>query len=181
MNYAGLHTAMLIHCTKKLASRLPGVSPSPLVDDNPLGSWHAHHYTIDHRSCVLFCHDETRFMLFLAGLKKREFQDLGPWIQDVFLNTLLRLGCEPELISKAADLLDGLRFDTRTDRSVLATLNTVKTYDLAALLWQVPNVLDLPPYSVSAQLCQRPIHLKKMRTSECLWPDQAMRELLQTL
>ena len=73
----------------KLATRLPGVSPQPLADDHPLGSWHAHHYTIDHRNCVLFCHDTTRFTLFLAGLMKREFQDLGPWVQDVFLNTLL--------------------------------------------------------------------------------------------
>lgn len=64
MNYAGIQTAMLIHCTKKLASRLPGVSPQPLADDHPLGSWHAHHYTIDHRNCVLFCHDTTRFTLF---------------------------------------------------------------------------------------------------------------------
>lgn len=170
---------MLIHCTKKLAARLPGVSPTPLADDNPLGSWHAHHYTIDRRNCVLFCHDETRFTLFLAGLKKREFQDLNPWFQDLFLNTLLRLGYESDLISKAAHLLDALCFDTRTDRSVLATLNTVKAYDLDALVWQVPNVLDLPPYSVSARLSQRPIHLKGMR--DCLWPDQAMRELLRSL
>jgi hypothetical protein len=172
---------MLIHCTKNLATRLPGVSPQPLADDHPLGSWHAHHYTIDHRNCVLFCHDTTRFTLFLAGLKKQEFQDLSPWFHDLFLNTLLRLGCETELIRKAADLLDALRFDTHTDRSVLATLNIAKGYDLDALLWQVPNVLDLPPYSISARLCQRPIHLKGMRTSDCLWPDRAMQELLRSL
>jgi hypothetical protein len=65
--------------------------------------WHAHHYTIDRRNCVLFCHHETRFTLFLAGLKKREFQDLGPWFQDAWLNTLLRLGYEAELIRKAAE------------------------------------------------------------------------------
>ena len=172
---------MLIHCTKRLAARLPGVSPAPLADDDPLGSWHAHHYTIDRRNCVLFCHDETRFTLFLAGLKKHEFQDLGPWFEDVWLNTLLHLGYEAELIRNAAERLDGLRFDTHTDRSVLATLNTVKSYDLDALVWQVPNVLDLPPYSVSARLSQRPIHLKGMRTRECLWSDQAMRELLRNL
>lgn len=172
---------MLIHCTKRLATRLPGVSPRPLADDHPLGSWHAHHYTIDRRNCVLFCHDETRFTLFLAGLKKREFQDLSPWFQDLFLNTLLRLDYETDLISKAAHLLDALRFDTHTDRSVLATMNTAKSYDIDALVWQVPNVLDLPPYSVSARLSQRPVHLKGMRTSDCLWPDQAMRDPLRSL
>lgn len=88
---------------------------------------------------------------------------------------------EAELIRKAAHRLVALRFDTHTDRSVLATLNTVRNNDLAALLWQVPNVLDPPPYSVSAQLSQRPVHLKGMRTSDCLWPDRAMPELLQTL
>jgi len=36
---------MIIHCTKKLAARLPNVSPEPLVEDSPLGSWHANFYT----------------------------------------------------------------------------------------------------------------------------------------
>ena len=43
------------------------------------------------------------------------------------------------------------------------------------------QVLDLPPYRVSARLSQRPIHRKGMRTSDCLWPDRAMPDLLRSL
>ena len=73
---------MIIHCTKKLAARLPNVSPVPLDEDNPLGSWHAHLYTIDRRNCLMFCHDETRFTLFMAGLKKPDFGNLTSWFLD---------------------------------------------------------------------------------------------------
>jgi len=77
---------MIIHCTKKLAGRLPEVSPEPLVEANPLGSWHANLYTIDRRNCILFCHDQTRFVLFMAGVKKEHFARLDFWFQDLFAN-----------------------------------------------------------------------------------------------
>ena len=63
---------MIFHCTKALASKLPEVSPKPLTDANPLGSWHAHLHVIDRRQCIMFCHDTTRFVLFESGLKKEQ-------------------------------------------------------------------------------------------------------------
>jgi hypothetical protein len=51
---------MIIHCTKKLADKLPEVSAAaPLQETSPLGSWHTHVYVIDRKQCVLFCHDGT--------------------------------------------------------------------------------------------------------------------------
>lgn len=58
---------MIIHCTKKLAAKLPAVSLEPLMETSPLGSWHANLYTIDRRNCLLFCHDDTRYTVFLPG------------------------------------------------------------------------------------------------------------------
>ena len=52
---------MIIHCTRKLAAKLPEVSAKALTENSPLGSWHAHVYVIDRRNCLLFCHDETRY------------------------------------------------------------------------------------------------------------------------
>jgi hypothetical protein len=63
---------VIIHCTQKMAIKLPGVSATPLAETSPLGSWHAHLYTYDRRQCVLFCHDESRYCLFLPGLVKEE-------------------------------------------------------------------------------------------------------------
>jgi hypothetical protein len=42
----------------------------------------------------------------------------------------------------------------------------------------VPNVMDLPMYSVSAQLCDRPVRVKGMKNSECLWPAEEMKKQL---
>lgn len=48
---------MLLHYTKKIAAKLTGVSPTPLAEVSPLGSWHGHVLSLDRRQCVLFCHD----------------------------------------------------------------------------------------------------------------------------
>ncbi|MGA7802555.1 MAG: hypothetical protein WCC36_17280 [Gammaproteobacteria bacterium] len=172
---------MIVHCTQKLAAKLPEVSTTPLSDANPLGSWHANLYIIDRRQCVMFCHDRTRFVLFVPGLKKKDFAHLDFWFADLFANTLLKLGYGTKLIDRALSHVDALRFDTVCDRSVHGSMNTVKWQDLDAIMLDVPNVMDLPLYSVSARLNERPVHIKGMKTSECLWPDRAMRELIRTL
>jgi len=41
-------------------------------------------YTIDHRNCLLFCHDETRYTLFLSGLRKLDFAELDRWFKEAF-------------------------------------------------------------------------------------------------
>jgi uncharacterized protein DUF6933 len=58
---------MIIYATRKLAARLPKVSKEPIEEVSALGNWHADRLTLDRRQCVLFCHDETRAALFIAG------------------------------------------------------------------------------------------------------------------
>ncbi len=82
---------MIIHSTTKLAAKLPKASSTHLVENNLLGSWHASLYLIDRRNCVMFCHDRTRFVLFVSGLKKADFANLDFWFQDIFTNTMLKL------------------------------------------------------------------------------------------
>ena len=150
---------MIIHCTKKLAAKLPGVSSTELPETSPLGSWHANLYLIDRRNCVMFCHDQTRFMTFMAGLKKDDFANLDYWFNDLFANTMLKLGYEFELIEATMELVDGLHFDTSCNRSVQGTMLSGRQQDIEGMLWQVPNVMDLPIYSTSARLCKRPVSI----------------------
>ena len=171
---------MIIHCTKKLAAKLPEVSPEPLVEANSLGSWHANLYTIDRRNCILFCHDQTRFVLFMAGLKKEQFANLDFWFQDLFANTLLKLGYDTNLIEKMHPLLTPLRFDTCCERSVQGSMRTVRMMELESELYRVGNVMDLLPYTTSARLNDRPVTVKGMKASECLWPVDDMRNWLET-
>lgn len=172
---------MIIHCTQKLSAKLQNVSHERLEDNNPLGDWHANLYIIDRRQCVMFCHDKTRFVLFMPGLKKTDFANLDFWFKDLFANTMLKLGYEVELIEKALSHVDDLRFDTVCDRSVQGSMRTAKLQDLDGILMDVPDVMDLPMYSVSARLNERPVTTKGMKASECLWPMKAMKVLISTL
>lgn len=87
---------MILHCSQKLAAKLTGLSPVPLEETSPLGSWHGHLFTLDRRQCALFCHDASRYVLFLPGLRKVELA-LGP-----------------------------MHFDTATDRSVQSSLRVAQ-------------------------------------------------------
>lgn len=172
---------MIIHCTKKLATKLSTVSSEVLIEANPLGSWHANLYVIDRHNCVMFCHDKTRFVLFLTGLKKQDFSNLDFWFNDIYANTMLKLGYAPQLIEKALGLFDPLQFDTYCDRSVQGSMRTARMMDLEGLLMDVSDVLDLPIYSVSARLNHRPARIKGMKKSECLWPDKAMHAWIEVV
>lgn len=170
---------MIIHCTHKLAAKLPSISSTPLDETNPLGSWHANLYVIDRHNCVMFCHDKTRFVLFMAGLKKADFVNLDFWFQDHFANTMLKLGYDTHLIEKVLSLLDPLLFNTCCDRSVQGSMRTVRMMELEGMLMDAPDVMDLPFYAASARLNRRPVTTKGMKGSECLWPDKAMKEWIE--
>jgi hypothetical protein len=170
---------MIIHCTKKLAAKLLHVSDAPLDEPNPLGSWHANLYTIHRRNCVMFCHDKTRFVLFMAGLKQEHFANLDYYFQDLFANTLLKSGYDTHLIEKALVMLTPSRFDTHCNRSVQGSMRTVRMMELETALYHVADVMALLPYSTSAKLNDRPVTVKGMKSNECLWPLRDMEAYLK--
>ncbi len=168
---------MIIHCSRRLAAKLPGVSPTPLQETNPIGSWHAVLFTLDRRQCVMFCHDESRYCLFLAGLRKPQFAELGSkWFRELFTATLVVIGCPDTQIKKAELLLGPVRYDTATDRSVQGSINIARR-DLEAMLYRVPNVLDLDPLAVSRRLNERPTTVK----GRSLWPVKVMMAKVSAL
>ena len=149
---------MLLHCTQKLAAKLTGVSTTPLVEASPLGSWHAHLYAYDRRQCVLFCHDESRYVLFLPGLLKADFAKLGQLHRELFLATLVALNVSESLLSHVALALGPVQFDRNTDRSVLGSLRTADI-DLSWLIQDV-HVLDCDLLAVARKLNDRPTSVK---------------------
>ena len=163
---------MIIHGSKKLAAKLPDVSPTALEEASPLGSWHGHLFTLDRRQCVMFVHDETRYALFLPGLRKKHFAELGgKWFRELFTSTLAAFGCPDVQIRKVELALGPVYYDTAIDRSVQGSLRVVKQ-DLEAWLYNVPNVMELDPLAVSCDLCHRPTSVY----GKWLWPDKAMLE-----
>lgn len=168
---------MIIHCSQKFAAKLKDVSPTALHENSPLGSWHGHLLVLDRRQCVMFCHDATRFVLFLSGLRKEEFAELGSkWFRYFFVSVLAMSGCPEAQIKKAELALGPVRFDTVTDRSVQGSLRVAKQ-DLEAWVYQVPNVLGLDPLVMSCRLNERPATVR----GQCLWPGRAMLEAVAAL
>jgi len=167
---------MIFHCTKALAAKLPSVSPIPLTDANPLGSWHAHLHVIDRRQCIMFCHDTTRFVLFESGLKKEQFQKLGQFHKELYLAALIAMGV-PEATLKRVELAMGpARFDTATDRSVLGTLNQSRL-EFDFFLDDYTNILDVDPLIAAKWFNHRPLTAR----GTWLWADQEMLALVSSL
>ena len=168
---------MILHCSQKLAAKLTAVSPTPLEETSPLGSWHGHLFILDRRQCVMFCHDTTRFVLFMAGLRKEQFSELGSkWFRLLYTATLAMSGCPDAQIKKAELALGPVRYDTATDRSVQGSLRVARQ-DLEAWAYRVPHVLDLDPLKVSYQLNYRPATVH----GKLVWPDKAMLERVAAL
>lgn len=168
---------MILHCSQKLAARLADVSSVPLEETSPLGSWHGHLFTLDRRQCVMFCHDATRYVLFLPGLRKADFAELGSaWFRPLYLATLAMSGCPDTQIKKVELALGPMRFDAATDRSVQGSLRVAKQ-DLEAWLYRVRNVMDLDPLAMSCHLNERPATVY----GKCVWPDKAMLETVARL
>jgi hypothetical protein len=167
---------MIIHCTQKLAKNLKDVSPTPLAETSLLGSWHANIHTIDSRKCVMFCHDATRYVLFMAGLKKPDFMELGAVHRKLFLEALAAQGFPAIQVKKVELALGPAVFDTATDRSVLGSLNQARS-DFEWGFCATANVMELKPVDIAIKLNHRPTQANKV----WLWPDQAMSELISTL
>lgn len=163
---------MILHCSQKLAAKLPGVSTTPLQETSPLGSWHGHLFTLDRRQCVMLVHDATRYALFLPGLRKEDFAALSErWFRPLYLATLALCGC-PEVQMKKAELALGpMRFDTATDRSVQGSLRVARQ-DMEAWVYSVPNVMDVDALKVSRWLNERPATVY----GKWVWPEKAMLE-----
>lgn len=167
---------MIFHCTKALAAKLPSVSSRPLADANPLGSWHAHLHVIDRRQCIMFCHDMTRFVLFEAGLKKEQFQNLGQFHKQLYLAALIAMGV-PETTLKRVELAMGpASFDAATDRSVLGTLNQSR-FEFDFFLDDYTNILDVDPLIAAKWFNHRPLTAR----GTWLWADKEMLALVSSL
>ena len=125
----------------------------------------------------MFCHDATRYVLFLPGLRKEHFAELGgKWFQPLYLATLAAFGYAPAQIKKVELAIGPICFDTATDRSVQGSLRIV-WQDLEAWIVRVPEVMDLYPIAVSCELSHRPATI----CGKLVWPDKAMLEAVARL
>jgi hypothetical protein len=127
-------------------------------------------------NCFLLVHEKTRFPLFMIGLLKKDFAQFDYLFEDALMNTLLKIDANQQQLEKVGELLQPCSFTTDTDRSVLATMNQMKS-DLEHLLWYDKVMVDdLSPYKTAAWLADRPCNVKGQK--ETVWPKQAILQLL---
>jgi len=174
---------VILHCTQKLATRIPSTTdlPDPGVahegQAGPLSSWHGHLLTLDRRQCVLFCQDATRYVLFIPGLRAPQLAELGRWHRELFLAVLQAQGLAHHHIASAGLTLGPLQIDRNTDRSVLSSMNRVAGDLQFGFLRETSNVMELDPIQTSLWLNHRPCTIHK----QWIWPDKAMREIVEAM
>ena len=174
---------MILHCTQKLAARIPTITdlsnPEAERDSQSglLSSWHGNLLTLDRRQCVLFCHDMTRYVLFLPGLRTKQLAELGRWHRDLFLAVLQAQGLAHHHIARAGLTLGPLQMDRNTDRSVLGSLRVAAQDLKLGALDRRRNVMELEPIATSRWLNERPCRVY----NRLVWPKQAMQEIVTQL
>jgi len=180
-----------LHCTKKLSAKLPLLDnrrikssrPSPYASNDSsevsaLGDWHANLLVLQRRQCVLFVHDATRFAVFVPALQKADFAELDHRFADSFMNTLLKVDADDDMMKRANGLLGPLICDNVCNRSVQGNMNQMAQEIAIMLDRNGISVADITGYSVGAGLAHRPTSGKGIKSA--IWPDKAMRELLST-
>ncbi|GKS57823.1 hypothetical protein YTPLAS18_13500 [Nitrospira sp.] len=172
---------MILHCTTKLATKLPRslweeAAAAGSSDRLPqFEDWHGHLLVLDRRQCVIFCHDLTRYVLFIPGLRAPQFAELERWHRELFTATLAAQSVSSFDLERLELALGPMRIDRRTDRSVLGSMRVVVDDLQHRLLTRVPHVFDLDPIATSLQLNERPCTVR----NSLVWPMQAMQTLVQ--
>jgi len=131
---------------------------------------------MDRRQCVLFCHDLTRYALFLPGLRKEQFAVLGNGFRQLYFATLAEFGCTETQIKKVDLSLGPVRYDTATDRSVQGSLRIVQ-FDLEAHVFDAGDVMRVDPLAMSCKLSDRPATVY----GKFVWPSRDMVTLVDSL
>lgn len=124
----------------------------------------------------MFCHDSTRFILFKAGLKKEQFNNLGVLHRELFQSALISIEVPDSSIKRVELAMGPAQFDMSTDRSVLGTLNQSRS-DFDYFISDYNNILEIDPVIAARWLNHRPLTAR----GTWLWPDKSMLELIGRL
>lgn len=175
---------MIIHCTKKLADKLKKHHPvsatalSASETDTGLGEWHANFITVARRTMLLFMHNPTRFSFIVPEVKAADYKRFDELFHKGLLNTMQAMGYREELMCAAAERHDAIQLDSKTDRSILGSLNQIGQ-GLEHTVWHDGYEAVIEDFWYhSARLCDRPASTKGMKMGEALFPAKKMQQYL---
>lgn len=92
---------VVIGCTQKLAKEFKDRQRTNEAMIQPgIHGWHANLYNFYRRKSVLSVNDETRFAVFLPGLRKSGFQDFENLFRESLKRELLRFSVAKGYVAK---------------------------------------------------------------------------------
>jgi hypothetical protein len=113
---------VIIRCTQKLIKELR-IKPQEPEAIGKVGSWHANLLRFDRRKCVLFTHDMTLFSVFVAGLKRDDFDHIDQVFGQALFKTMMLFDFEQASIERMLDWSRHNTFAKTNSRSVLGSMN----------------------------------------------------------
>ncbi|MDH5785915.1 MAG: hypothetical protein OEZ16_09970 [Chromatiales bacterium] len=144
---------MIIRCTQKLLKELR-ITPQDTDVVSEVGSWHANLLNFDRRKCVLFTHDMTLFSVFVAGLKRDDFDHIDHVFGQAMFKTLLLFDFSQQQIERMLDWSEHNSYTKTNNRSVLGSMKDMAFHiecviadsgglahtDLADLHWRINRI-----------------------------------------
>jgi len=167
---------MLLHCSKALAAKLPYL-PTTNQAATAWSAWHGHLVRIDRFQCLLFCHDVTRYMLFLPGVRQPDFQQIETLHRNLFHDALKNDGVRDSDIQRALNALGPMALDTKTDRSVQGTIRMAMEDIKYAFRIHVKSIMQVDVRELTAYLNNRPCTANQ----KDIWPNSDMKASIKAL
>jgi hypothetical protein len=125
----------------------------------------------------MFCHDQTRYVMLLSGVRAEQFAVLAKWHRDLFAACLAAEGVSDSTIAQAIAALGPMSWDRHTDRSVLSSMRIAAQDFEFGILKELPHVLTMDPVRVSCELNKRPATIHGRWVS----PGEDMRTLVEAI
>ena len=169
---------VFIGCTRKLIKEFKDrQTTGDSNSQDGIHGWHANLYHFHRRKSVLAINDETRFALFIPGLRKPEFLDFESVFRKKLKQELSRFGATKGDTAKALLTLGPMTFGKTHNRSVLGTMN-----DMALCLeFQLGRLGRLPENDDELGVVSRSINEMPCRSKNSggyFTPTDEMKKLL---
>ncbi len=149
---------MLIHCSEQLSRKLPCISQSRPAETSPVGSWHCNIYAVEQHDCLLFCHDLTRYVVFIPGLKSDDFHHLDTLFKSPFIQSLTDLGLDAAVTKKVSLTIGKVEFDCYPEHSALDHLDQISAR-VVDRVREVENFMMVYPPAITHNMTHYPVNL----------------------
>jgi hypothetical protein len=145
---------MILRCTGKLLKELRR-QPEEIESSSEAASWHANLLIIERRKCVLFIHDPSYFSVFVAGLKRPDFDHIEQVFGEALFHSLRLAEFSQGQIESLLDSAQEMHVAKTNNRSLLGSMNDL-TYQINYFIEMEGGLAQVPEVKLMRLLNHRP-------------------------